>query len=143
MSETTSVPVLETDFLKAIVDSKDRLHASAMKALERVKSKEWYVSSSALIELDLLLKISGIGIEDRSLVFETLRSELPGEMIAPVVHESVWQAIRLQSKYGRLGSFYFDSIHLAVAIEVDGQIVSSDRSFDGVVEVRRLPLERL
>jgi len=137
------LPVLETDFLKAMIDPNDRLHRSSMKALERVKSMEWYIASSAFVELDLLLKISGIPRDDRSLVFETLRSELPKETIIPVIHESMSQAIQLQKKYHKIKRFYFDSIHLSIAIGLDGQIVSSDYSFDMVTEIKRLPLERL
>ena len=74
MSEISALPVLETDFLKAIIDPNDRLHKSSMKALEKMKSMEWYIASSAFIQLDLLLKISGIPVDDRSLIFETLRS---------------------------------------------------------------------
>jgi len=137
------LPVLETDFLKAIIDPNDRLHRSSMKALERVKTMHWHIASSAFIELDLLLKISDISTDDRSLVFETLRSELPKEMIIPIIHESMSRAIQLQKKYHKVRRFYFDSIHLSIAISLDGKIVSSDHSFDGVTEIKRLPLEQL
>jgi len=143
MSEISALPVLETDFLKAIIDPNDRLHKSSMKVLEKVKSMEWYIASSALIQLDLLLKISGIPVDDRSLIFETLRSELPKETIIPIIHEPMSQAIQLQKKYHKIKRSYFDSIHLSIAIGVDGQIVSSDYSFDRVTEIERLPLEQL
>jgi len=40
-------------------------------------------------------------------------------------------------------SFYFDSIHIAAAIQTDGVIVSSDASFDRVKGVERIDLDSL
>jgi hypothetical protein len=37
-----------------------------VNALEIVKRREWRVASSAFVELDLLLKISGISMDDRT-----------------------------------------------------------------------------
>jgi predicted nucleic acid-binding protein len=137
------MPVTETDFLKAVVDPNDRLHKSSMKALQKVKKKLWHVASSALIEIDLLLKVSGISINDRFAVFQALRSEMPKDMILPISHQTILRAISLQRKYSQIKYFYFDSIHLAIAVELDGMIVSSDETFDQIKEVKRIPLEKL
>ena len=137
------MPVTETDFLKGIIDPQDKLHHSSMKALEEVKKKRWHVASSAFIELDLLLKNSGASIGDRIMIFQALKSEIPKEMILTVSHQTLSQAALLQSKYHKISRFYFDSIHLAIATELDDEIISSDKTFDQVEEIKRIPLEKL
>ena len=137
------MPVTETDFLKGIIDPQDKLHYSSMKALEEVKKKRWHVASSAFIELDLVLKNSGASIGDRIMIFQALKSEIPKETILAVSPQTLSQAALLQSKYHKISRFYFDSIHLAIATELDDKIVSSDKTFDQVEEIKRIPLEKL
>lgn len=137
------MPVVETDFLKGLLDPKDRLHSHSVKTLEKVTTGQWYVASSAFVELDLLLKNSEISIEDRIAIFQTLKSEIPNEIILTLSHEVMAQALLLQKKYSQIGRFYFDSLHLASAILLDHRIVSSDKTFDEIPEVERIPLEEI
>jgi len=137
------LPVLETDFLKGIIDPKDELHPQAKKAMVKVRRGEWRVASSALLELDLILKNGKIADEERFDVFNALTVEFPGEMIVPVTHGSLAASISLQKTYAGIRSFYFDSIHIGVAIHADGIIVSSDTAFDRISEVKRIDLESL
>ena len=137
------MPVVETDFLKGLIDPEDRLHESCLKAMEHVKKREWMIVSSAFIEFDLLLKHLKISLKDRLDVFEGLMAEIPKESILQLTHESMAQAIQLQKKYSELRDFYFDSIHLGIVILHDGTIVSSDHAFNQVKEVKRLALEKL
>lgn len=136
------MPVLETDFLKALIDPSDRLHGGAVRALERVRAGEWRVASSAFLELDLVLKKSGISLEDRIDTFEALKPHIPVESTLKFTHQTMAVAGRLQKMY-KFSRFYFDSLHLGIAVEHDREIVSSDRDFDSVKEVKRIPLERL
>jgi len=136
------MPVLETDFLKALVDPQDRLHDKAVKALKRVEEEQWYLASSAFLEFDLLLKKGGVSLEDRIDVFESLKPHVPLEVVCKLSHQTLVIAGRLQKAYG-FSNFYFDSLHLGTAVEHDGQIVSSDKSFENVREVKRIPLEKL
>jgi len=136
------MPVLETDFLKALVDPQDRLHDKAVKALKKVEEGMWCVASSAFLEFDLLLKKSGLSLESRIDVFESLKPHIPLEVVCKLSHQTLTIAGRLQKAYG-FSNFYFDSLHIGTAIEHDQQIVSSDKSFNDVKEVRRIPLEKL
>jgi len=136
------MPVLETDFLKALVDPQDRLHDKAIKALKKVEEGQWYVASSAFLEFDLLLKKGGLSLEDRIDVFESLKPHISLEVVCKLSHQTLTIAGRLQKAYG-FSNFYFDSLHIGTAIEHDQQIVSSDKSFNDVKEVRRIPLEKL
>lgn len=95
-----------------------------------------------MVELDLLLKNTGISHAERHDVFESLKAEIDVEMVLPVSHAVLSEAALLQKKYS-FAKFYFDSIHVSTAVLHDGSIVSSDREFDQVTEVRRIPLEKL
>ncbi len=101
------------------------------------------MASSALLELDIVLKNDGIGDEERFDIFDALSAEFSDRRISPVTHSSLATAAGLQKAYVGMRSFYFDSIHIAVAIHNDGIIVSSDSSFDRISGVRRISLERL
>ncbi len=136
------MPVLETDFLKGLLDESDRLHKHCARALGKVARDGWTVASSSMIELDLLLKNAKIRHADRHDVFESLKAEFDVEIVLPVSHAVLSQAALLQSKYS-FAKFYFDSIHVSTAVLHDGDIVSSDREFDQITEVRRIPLEKL
>ena len=136
------MPVLETDFLKALIDPQDRLHSKAVKALKNVEEGQWYVASSAFLELDLLLKKGGVPLEDRVDVFESLKPHIPIDVVCMLSHQTLINAACLQRAYG-FSNFYFDSLHLGTAMEHDHQIVSSDKSFENVKEVKRIPLEKI
>lgn len=129
--------------MKGIIDPNDKLHDPARRALRKVKDGEWTVASSALLELDIVLKNDGIGDEERFDIFDALSAEFSDRRISPVTHSSLATAAGLQKAYVGMRSFYFDSIHIAVAIHNDGIIVSSDSSFDRISGVRRISLERL
>ena len=137
------MPVLETDFLKGLIDPKDKLHSQARRALGRVRRGEWRVASSALLELDVIMKNEGIADDERLDVFNSLTAEFPAEMISPVTHGSLAASVGLQRIYAGIRSFYFDSIHIGVATMVDGIIVSSDGSFDRIREVKRIAFDSL
>jgi len=137
------LPVLETDFIKALIDPKDRLHSYSLKALQELKKPEWVIASSGFLELDLLLKHLGISFDERHEIFESLKTEISADKILPLIHESLSRAIDLQRRYRRMKDFYFDSIHLAIATLHDSVIVSSDHIFDQITEVSRIPLDQL
>lgn len=137
------MPVLETDFLKGLLDPKDRLHGPCQRALGKLQRGDWSVTSSSLLELDLLLKHEGVGSEERATVFETLSAEIPKETILGLTHVTLSVAALLQSRHRDIQHFYFDSLHLAVALGSDGKIVSTDRSFDRISGITRMPLERV
>jgi len=100
------------------------------------------LASSSLIELDLLLKKTGIDDAGRHEVYESLRAEFEADSIVVVSHAVLSRAAVIRERYP-FRRFYFDSIHLSTAILHDGTIVSSDKEFDQIGEIERIPLERV
>ena len=90
---------METDFLKGLLDEKDRLHASCLRAHRQISARKWMLASSALIELDLLLKKTGISNSGRHEVFESLRAEFDAELVLVVSHAVLSQAALMREKY--------------------------------------------
>lgn len=68
--------VLETDFLKGLIDPKDKLNVRCTRALSKLKARQLHVASTAFLELDVLLKSRGVSQVDRASVFVGLRSEI-------------------------------------------------------------------
>ena len=137
------MPVLETDFLKALIDPRDRLHPRAERALEKLSEDEgWKVASTAILELDLILKSRNFSDVERREIFEALSASIHGDKVLKLDLEAMRRACELRERYAFV-DFYFDSLHLAIALSYDSVIVSSDESFDEVTEVERIPLEEL
>ena len=132
------MPLIETDLLKAYLDPEDRLHDAGVKAFELLTGRrEFVLSSASLLELDLILKSRGFPEGDREMVFHTLAMRLLKATIVSLNPEALRNAIILQGKY-RLPRFYFDSLHLGLAMCQDAKIVSSDEAFEGIKEVERI-----
>ena len=132
------MPLIETDLLKAYLDPGDDLHGASLRAFELLKGPgEYALSSVSLLELDLLLKSAGFSGKEREQVFKTLTMRLLKVKIVAMRPETVSNAIVLQGKY-RQSHFYFDSLHLGLAMSHDGRIVSSDEVFDSIQEVERI-----
>ena len=132
------MPVIETDLLKAYLDPDDRLHEASLKAFDSLTRTNGYaLSSASLIELDLLLKSAGFSADEREAVFHTLTIRLFRANIIAISPRALTNAVVLQGKY-RIPRFYFDSLHLGLAMCHDGKIISSDQEFDRVEEVERI-----
>ncbi len=132
------MPLVETDLLKAYLDPEDDLHEASVKALELLRGRgDYALSSASLVELDLLLKSRGFLKEERKDVFQTLSMRLLKADIIAVRPEVLVNSIVLQGKY-RQPHFFFDSLHLGLAMSHDARIVSSDKAFDNVEEVERI-----
>ncbi len=138
------LPVLETDFLKGLIDPSDTLHPAASKAAAKVVDEGWVIASTALLELDLLLKSEGISQSDRINVFEALEADLENEVFLSFTPHILADAVKLQSLHGsQIRDFYFDSLHVATARSIDGVIVSSDTHFQKIPEVQWIDLREI
>ncbi len=138
------MPVLETDFLKGLIDPADALHSAASKAASKVVEEGWAIASTALLELDLILKSVGISRSDRIEVFEALEADFENEAFLSPTPHILADAVNLQHLHGnQIRDFYFDSLQIATARSLDGVIVSSDSHFQSIPEVQWVDLRRI
>ena len=127
--------LIETDILLALISSGDRHHADALKLVDNHLG-EVKISPYTLIELDLLLKTGEIVVKDVSAFYNALSDLLKFRMIDtyPLKPEYHREAFKLRSKYGTLT--YLDSLHAAVALVEGIEIVSYDREYANLNEVK-------
>ncbi len=148
-----TMPIVETDLLYALLDDQDKHHQLAAKLFGKVRRLEIkpapQVSALSLVELEILLKsglvqVRGRAATDRDIVeyFKELCEGLKvyGMQISPVTCESVMLAASMRSKYNLS---YYDSHYAAQARTLDQQIISTDRAYDRVPEIKRVKPESL
>jgi len=90
------------------------------------------VASSAYLEYELVLKSKGYSLTDIYSDLQAFRYiKKLGE--APLTANIIIRAIELRRKYN---ISYFDSLHAATAIEYDKVIISTDRIYKEIKEIK-------
>jgi predicted nucleic acid-binding protein len=120
--------IVEVDSLIAYVNKNDKYHEVVSKFFEKVaagKYKNVRVASSAYLEYSLLLRSKGYSERDiREDLFYFRNFPNLGE--APLTLEVQIRASVLREKHGLS---FFDSLHAATALLIDGVIVSLDGAY--------------
>jgi len=126
--------IVETDLILALASRRDRHHSEAVKVVKSVKPLR--LSPYALIELDLLI-LSGRLKAKIPLFYKALAKTLSYYSIDIVKPspQHMAKAWKLREKY-RLT--YFDSLHASTAIAENDILVSYDKTYLGVEELRYL-----
>ena len=122
--------LIDTVAIIGFLNTKDRLHARSVEHLESVSSEDdVVVPDSALIETDLLLKISGYDDSEREISWNAIESKIPSNKIVPNSTSSIHHAIDLQKQ----GLDYFDSLIASLAKTMDSTVITTDRKIGNVV----------
>ncbi|MEM2982127.1 MAG: PIN domain-containing protein [Candidatus Bathyarchaeia archaeon] len=126
---------METDVLLALISLKDKHHADALRLVDSLLG-EVKISPYSFIELDLLLKYGEILVEDLSAFYDVLSELLRYRQIDtyPLRFEYHREAFRLRGGHKNLT--YFDSLHAAVAIVENLEIVSYDKGYERLTNVK-------
>lgn len=132
------MPILDTVVLFAAADSSDRLHESAIKQLRMLGGTQ-LIGTFALLEFDVVLKSNGFSTKMRMEEVALLLRDFP--FVAGATHSAspgtLYRAILCEREFD-LG--YFDALLAAEAMEHDGKTVSTDRAFDKIPGLKRIPL---
>ncbi len=122
------MPVVELDMLVALVNRHDRFHKLADELFAKVAAGKVRVAvaASALVEYELLLRSRGYPEKDVRRDLRAFKELLPD---VPLSSDVVVIASEMREEYGLT---YFDSLHAASALVLDGVIVSMDRDYEGV-----------
>ena len=126
------MPVIELDMLVALVNPRDRLHELADRLFSKIAAGKVKaaVASSALLEYELLLRSRGYPEHEIRRDISAFRSLLPD---VPITSEVIVRASEVRERYGLT---YFDSLHAASAMTADGVIVSTDRDYERVENLK-------
>lgn len=134
------MPIIELDLLIALVNSEDRLHEAASRLFEaasRGRIRRLAIATSALIEYELVLRSRGYGEEDIAADMRAF-TKIRNVDEAPLNSEVILEAISLRRRYQLT---YFDSLHAATTILHDGAIVSTDKAYIGIRELKAIDPE--
>ena len=124
--------IIETDIIIALASREDKHHNEVVKFIEKVRPLK--LSPYALIELDLLIK-SKVIIARLPDFYDALNCLIYAYNITilNVNAKHFVIAYNLRNKYNLT---YFDSLHAAIAIENNEILVSYDKSYEKVKELR-------
>lgn len=129
------MPIIELDMLIAFVNRVDKLHETASKIFNKIIEgdlKGVAVPAAAYMEYELVFRSRGVSgeeiLEDLN-AFKLIRNL--GEV--PLTIEIIIDAAEIRAKYGLT---YFDSLHAASALHLDGVIISTDKAYKKVKELK-------
>jgi predicted nucleic acid-binding protein len=132
------VPVADTEILFAL-SPRDPKHARAMGLLH---GPDVVVPDVVLLEFQLVLRARGLGPGRVRTAMLALREALDRCGVREVkMLDSRTLALQceLEEKYELS---YFDSLVAAAALVLDRKVISSDKAFDRVPGLERVPLEK-
>ncbi|MGQ9469821.1 MAG: type II toxin-antitoxin system VapC family toxin [Nitrososphaerales archaeon] len=127
--------LIETDIILALVSNEDKHHNEAIKLIDKFE-REIVLSPYTLIELDLLIKSRLILISDIKAFYSALNSllEYRGIKILPPKPVYHAKAFDLRQKYRQMT--YFDSLHAGVGITEGIELISYDRTYVEIAELK-------
>jgi len=126
--------VIETDFLIALISKGDKHHSEVKEILEKLSKA--LLSPYSFIELDLLIN-SGVLKVKPSDFYRALANVLTyyGVFVPRIKPGHLMRAWDLRNRYNLT---FFDSLHAAVAIEESEVLMSYDRVYSIVKELKYL-----
>lgn len=135
------MPMIETDTLVALINKHDPNHEAVLQCLEQVGRLK--LSPYTLLELDLIIRSGRLQLADYAKFYEYLGEALAYYNVAPttVRPDHFPQARQLRDKYGLT---YFDSLHASAAILENEPLISTDKAYTAVEELKHIdPREAL
>lgn len=132
------MPILDTAVLFAAADRSDKYHKDAAGRLAAAGPRV-LLSAAGLVEFDLVLRGRGYSPRNRREEVRSMMAEFPEveAAMSTIVPRTLYLAAAIEEGY-RLD--YFDSLIAAEALTFDGKLVSSDRDFDAIPGLERIPL---
>ena len=123
--------MIETDVLLALISPEDKHHAEAIELLDKLRG-EVAMSPFSLMELDLLLRSGEIVVKEVEAFYDALGDlfDFREVEILPTKPRYHGEAFGLRKRHENLK--YFDSLHAAVAVVEDLELVSYDKEYEKV-----------
>ena len=123
--------LVDTVAIIGFLNPNDRLHARSAEHMRSVSANaDIFVPVTSLIEVDLLLKISGYSDSERDISWGAIESQIPNEKVVPNSISSIRHALDLQKN----GIDYFDSLVASLAKETVSTVITTDRRIREIVD---------
>jgi len=130
------MPVADTELLFAL-NPKDKKHEYALKALDIRGLK---VPDTALLEFLAVLRSRGRTAREVSEAVVAIKRILEGRKVREIQTISTDLIIKQAELEEKYNLSFFDSLIAASALSVDSIIISDDRDFDKIPNLKRIPL---
>jgi len=132
------MPVADTELL-FLLNPKDPRHNKALKVLEGLKGR-LFVPDVALLEFEITLKSRGRRNSEIRLALLALKEIFETYNVVEVETLNTLALTKHLEIMDNYGLSFFDSLIAAATLSVDGIVVSDDRDFDSVPEIKRIPI---
>ena len=131
------MPVADTDLLFAL-NPRDKKHKSALRIISSVKGIK--VPDTALLEFIVVLKARGRGAEEIREAVNALKDVFEIYLIKEVKTIDTDLMIKQTEIEEKYGLTFFDSLIASSALKLDKTVISDDKAFDRIPELRRIPI---
>ncbi|RLI77773.1 hypothetical protein DRP04_10890 [Archaeoglobales archaeon] len=134
------MPVADTDLLFAL-NPKDKKHEKALKLISTVRGIK--VPDTALFEFVVVLKARGRNAKNIREAVNALKNIFNRNLMREVKTidtELIAKQTEIEKKYGLT---FFDSLIASSALKLDKTVISDDRAFDKVPELKRIPISEV
>ena len=136
------MPLIELDMLIAYVNRADKLHDIATELFNNILNGKLggvAVPTSAYIEYELVLRSKGYSESEVSNDISAFR-RIKNLDEVPLTSKIIIKASELRRKYNIT---YFDSLHAASAFSHDKTIISIDKIYKEIIELRVIDPRKL
>ena len=133
------MPLIETDMIFAFLNANDSHHEAAGKLFSQIESGyEVGLPTSALIEMELIYKSNNREDDLASHIANLVA--IPNITSLALTPKTVLLSISLREEYNLS---FFDSHHVATALENDGKLISTDQQYDIIPNLELLDPEKI
>ena len=130
------MPVADTELLFAL-NPRDRKHKHALKALNM---KGLRIPDTALLEFQAVLRSRGRTAREVLEAITAIKQILEGKRVREIQTISTDLVIKQAELEEKYNLSFFDSLIAASALLLDSIIVSDDKDFDKIPNLKRIPI---
>jgi len=132
------MPVADTELL-FMLNPKDPRHRKALNILEKFKGK-LYVPDTALFEFETVLRSRGRSEEEIKHALLALKKIFDEYSISEASTVNLVLLVKHLELMLNYGLTFFDSLIASSALSLDSLIVSDDKAYDNIKELKRIPI---
>jgi len=132
------MPVADTELLFAL-NPRDRKHEKALRILSTVRGIK--IPDTAILEFVVVLRARGRKPEEIQAALKALKDLMDRYLLKEaktIDSELFMKQAEIEERY-KLS--FFDSLIASSALKLDKTVISDDKAFDAVPELRRIPIE--
>ncbi len=132
------MPVADTELLFAL-NPRDRKHEKSLRILSTVRGIK--IPDTAILEFVIVLKARGRNSGEIQVALEALRDLMNRYLLKEAKTIDAALLIKQAEIQERYKLSFFDSLIASSALKLDKTVISDDKAFDAVPELRKIPIE--